>query len=632
MNAGAIETRPVLPQRRAVFDHLLMGEGSCCRAALPRGVTTHETSHAYNAELVKQLTSEMQAVIANYGTPIDSAGEQCPVSRYADLVQSSSSGCEKATSWNGDQAKPIAFVISLTKRACPVAASEAGLYQLLNSARYINIGPLIRADGIDRRSVQARPPQSCQKWTNGTPNRGSPREKGEESMSTTCRCRLLLVLVSLSPISGCCGGGCDGNSTAVVFSDVHFNPFYDPALFPALNSADPGGWADIFSTSSITAPSSWGADTNFPLLALTMSSIRQQAGGGPWVVFTGDLLGHNFAETFFGLSVSQDLAAMQAFADKTVSFVMDQVRASVGDVPVLFAVGNADSYDGVAPEAGFLSNTAELYYTKFLNGRADHSAFLETFTRGGYYSADLPGTDLTVIALNTLMLTGEDPGVTESDVTAQLDWFEAALVSVEIAGRKAWLLMHAPPGAVISQTAGLLDGQGYLAGAEMMWQAPYQVSFLEIVARHRGVLKMTFAGHTHMDEYRIMSDSICHVSPGISPCFGDNPAYKVFAYSNFSLEAVDYISLNYDLAAMPGQFNCFYAFSSAYSKQGLLDASMTQLYPELAAGGAKQSLYREYYYSGLTPANPITDANWRVYWCGIGNMGQQELIDCVNSD
>ena len=32
------------------------------------------TSHAYNAELVKQLTPEMQAKIANYGSPIASSG------------------------------------------------------------------------------------------------------------------------------------------------------------------------------------------------------------------------------------------------------------------------------------------------------------------------------------------------------------------------------------------------------------------------------------------------------------------------------------------------------------------------------------------------------------------------------
>ena len=36
---------------------------------------TDTTSHAYNAELVKQLTLQMQTIIANYGTPLESTGE-----------------------------------------------------------------------------------------------------------------------------------------------------------------------------------------------------------------------------------------------------------------------------------------------------------------------------------------------------------------------------------------------------------------------------------------------------------------------------------------------------------------------------------------------------------------------------
>ena len=454
-------------------------------------------------------------------------------------------------------------------------------------------------------------------------------------MSAIRRCLLLVGLTSLGLICGCwCGGdggGGNGNSTAVVFSDIHFNPFYDPALFSSLNSSDPGAWEALFRSSRITAPSDSGSDTNFPLLALALSSIRQQAGGGPLVVFTGDLLGHNFATTFYGLNGSHDTAAMQAFADKTVAFVMDQVRASVGDVPVVFAIGNADSYDGIAPEASFLSNTAELFYWKFLKGTTDHQAFLQTFTSGGYYAADLPGTTLTVIALNTLPLTRQDPSVAESAVIAQLAWLDATLASAETAGRKVWLLMHVPPGAVIPSTAQQLDNQGHLTNAVMMWQGGYQASFQRVLSKHPGTIAMMFAGHTHMDEYRIVFGSVCHVSPGITPYFGNNPAYKVLEYSNATFEAADYVSLNYDLAATPAQFDRYYSFSSAYSMQGDLDASMVQLFPELGLDGEKQSLYREYYYSGPTPANPITDANWPVYWCGIGNMGQQDMIECVNA-
>ena len=96
--------------------------------------------------------------------------------------------------------------------------------------------------------------------------------------------------------------------------------------------------------------------------------------------------------------------------------------------------------------------------------------------------------------------------------------------------------------------------------------------------------------------------------------------------------------MNYDLATSPAQFNAYYTFSVAYSLQGLLDASLTQLTPALVSNASKQALYREYFYSGHnspvsitdTQINPITNANWPFYWCGLGNMEQQQFIDCVN--
>jgi len=47
-----------------------------------------------------------------------------------------------------------------------------------------------------------------------------------------------------------CGGGSGSNNTSknfpvVVFSDVHFSPFYDPSLFPELLAKDAGEWESI---------------------------------------------------------------------------------------------------------------------------------------------------------------------------------------------------------------------------------------------------------------------------------------------------------------------------------------------------------------------------------------------------
>ena len=447
------------------------------------------------------------------------------------------------------------------------------------------------------------------------------------------RLPVIMALLSVCVLTSC-GGGSDERaveSTAVVFSDIHFNPFYDPSLFPALEAADVNEWEAIFQTSSSTTPAGWGSDTNYPLLARSLTSIRQNVQDSPIAIFTGDLLGHYFPQTFFKLYGSEDVAAMQAFADKTLAFVMAQVRSSVGEIPVLFAVGNGDSYTGYGPDPTFLSNTAELYYANFLNGAADHAAFLESFTRGGYYAAEPLGMPLMVIALNTVWLSPLFPGDNQSAVDAQRAWLEAKLAEAKAGGKKVWLVMHVPPGADLGSTANLIDGSGGLESAVMMWDPQYQDALLRTLARYQDMVTLTFAGHTHMDEYRLVSGSVCHISPGLSPVFGTNPAYKIFSFSPETTAALDYTAFRYDLAAMPEQFEAEYDFAAAYAMPTPLDAASQQLFPELAADSTKQASYRAYYYSWVTPANPITAANWPVYWCGIGHMEPQALIECVNA-
>jgi len=469
---------------------------------------------------------------------------------------------------------------------------------------------------------------------------------------------LFLVLALQLSLAAC--GGSSTNSTnnnfpVVVFSDVHFNPFYDPKLFPALVAADPGQWASVFQTSTITAPSVWGADTNYPLLVIALSSIKQNLGTSPLIIFTGDIIGHNFPKTFFelyygnlGVPVPDDaailaddaaIAAMEAFADNTVAFFMKQVRSTVGDIPVMFAIGNSDSYIGALPEPSFLSNTAELYYTNFLNGIVDHQTFLNTFTTGGYYSANLPGTNLMVIGLNTVMFNYDFGDTLKSAVDAELAWFDSQLAQAKAAGKKVWLLTHIPPGADKYETAQSADANGHITAATMMWNQDYQTSFLQILSKYPGLITQMLTAHTHMDEYRIVSpDILADTTPSIAPYFGNNPSFKVFTFSGDTFKATDYTSLNYDLATMPGQFNSYYTFSTAYLMQGFMNDSLWQLYPELATNSAKQALYRGHYFSGHNYSipvtgtfNPITDKTWPVYWCGIGHMDEQEFIDCVNS-
>ncbi|MGB2635875.1 MAG: hypothetical protein WAM58_18240 [Candidatus Acidiferrum sp.] len=460
----------------------------------------------------------------------------------------------------------------------------------------------------------------------------------------------LLVLVSISPFFGC-GSGPGPSPTpttsfqVVVFSDLHFNPFYDTSLFPALQSADPSQWAAIFQGSAITTPSAWDNDTNYPLLVLALSGIKQNLGSSPLILYTGDLIGHNFSQTFYqlnGNALPPDptaVAAMQAFTDKTVAFVAAQIRANIGNIPALFAVGNIDSYTGEGPDSVFLSNNAETFYTQFLGGTADQTTFLSTFKAGGYYSAAPLGTKLLVIGLNTnpfspLVQGNIPPNNNDAPVDAELTWLDSTLASAKASGQHVWLLMHVPPGAVTVTTASNADSNGHItvATASMMWEQNYQESFLTILSKYPGLITLTLAAHTHMDEFRILSqDIVLEEAPAISPVFGNDPAFKIFTITNDTLSPIDYRSLNYDLATLPPQFSSFYTFSSAYAMQGPLNAALQRLYPFILTSYPRQALFTGLYLSGHNYANPITSTTWPIFACGIGQMDQTDFVKCVNS-
>ena len=94
---------------------------------------------------------------------------------------------------------------------------------------------------------------------------------------------LLFALMLLLQLAACSSDANNSNPNfpVVVFSDVHFNPYYDAKLFPQLVAADAGRWAAIFKSSTLPEPSTFGSDANYPLFALALSSIKQNLGGKP---------------------------------------------------------------------------------------------------------------------------------------------------------------------------------------------------------------------------------------------------------------------------------------------------------------------------------------------------------------
>ena len=457
----------------------------------------------------------------------------------------------------------------------------------------------------------------------------------------------LFIILSAFLFAGCVGNSSDtsvGATTQFIFiSDIHFSPFYDETIFNDLVQADVSRWAAIFESSTITEPRPWGNETNYPLLTKALDAARRQVRSAPFLLFGGDILAHKFRETFFGLYGKEDEEALRAFSYKTVAFFVSQVRQHFGETPVLFILGNVDAYAGdylIVPGGAFLADTAELFYSQFLLQGADREQYLKTYSAGGYYVADPPGSKVLFVCLNSVLFSIRRTDTTAEEEDAawkQLDWLEETLASAEKEGRKVWLFLHIPPGADIFGTVNtFMDDTGHISDVATLWKEEYLDRFLELTGRFSATIQAGFAGHTHMDEYRLTaSDQVektgtILISPSISPVFGNDPAFKVLTMGTEGWTLRGYRSVAYHFEDPAPEFDFFYDFSDAYESDLLLKEALIGLYPALSTDSSKRQAYSRYYYSGHEGGNPINDTNWPAYWCGIGRLPKSDYRDCVN--
>ena len=465
-----------------------------------------------------------------------------------------------------------------------------------------------------------------------------------------CRGRVISMAIALFVIQAAgCSNDFSGPSTLsklplVVISDVHFTPFYDTTIFHDLVNSPTEEWAGIFQGSSVSDISSWGQETNFPLLKLVLEAASRAAEGGRAVIFPGDILAHHFPETFFELYGEEDPEALRSFVYKTVVFFATQVRQRFGDIPVMFTLGNNDSYAGdyqLIPGGAFLADTAHVFYDTLLLGRADRENYFSSYPAGGYFVAEPPGAKVRFVCLNSVLFSQHrDHDCTDSVdniATTQLVWLEKVLEKAHADNKKVFILTHIPPGiSIYSTVKNHMDASGKISDADVFWKDSCQSRFLEICDRYAHVIDAVFSGHTHMDEYRLILDrdgevyKAAMVTPAVSPQYGNNPAFKVFTLRGEDWKPLDYRSVNCDLDLSAPDFSTYYVFSEAYATQKPLEASLVALFPKMTMDSSDRRDYARFYYSGHDASDIINDVNWSAYWCGIGEMNKQEYIECVN--
>ena len=324
----------------------------------------------------------------------------------------------------------------------------------------------------------------------------------------------------------------------LALTDIHFDPTAS-GITPALAAAPVEEWAALLQSAKPGASGypRYGRDTPWSLLHSALDAVQTAAPSPAFVIVTGDLLAHGFRWHFQRATGDADHAHYTAFVLKTTTFVLQRISAGFPGRPLFLALGNDDSDCGdyrLAPSGVFLHGTLPLVQS--LAGAAGDPAFAPAWLSGEGYDLPLPGiAGHRVIFLNSVYFSRnyEDvcgTGAVRDPGAAALDWLEARLAAADAAGEHAWLLMHVPPGGDVyeDRMAGHCPNQ-----LPPMWKPAFTRQFLDIMARHPGTIRAIFAGHTHMDEFRLVGRGGRNLGfvvtvPAISPIYGQNPGFGLY--------------------------------------------------------------------------------------------------------
>jgi len=410
----------------------------------------------------------------------------------------------------------------------------------------------------------------------------------------------------------------------LLVSDVHFDPFAgaDAARVARLQAAPVRRWGSLLAGG---APSPWGQDTNATLLASSLRAMRRAAPDPPVVLIAGDLLAHDFQQTYEKLAPDASPADYRAFVDKTIAYLAVAFGAAYPRAQFVVTLGNEDAYCGdyeVAPDSPFLLRAARAW-RPLVNRRGRAPGFVRSFRHLGAYTARLPIPGLRAVAFDDVFWSTEYDdacGTPGTDPAAgQAGWLRDAVAGLR-PGERAWLVTHIPPGIDVYAT---LQG----SGAPVPLLTPVGESAIEHAVGGGRVPAVVF-GHLHMSTYRVHGTTPMLGLPSISPVFDNNPAFTTARVRRDGTIA-DFTVHALNLGEAAPAWRREYRFRDAYDLPAFDAASLRTLTQRLATDAGMRHAYERRYVSGGKDA--ITDAQYPAYACGAIALDPAAFTACLSA-
>jgi sphingomyelin phosphodiesterase acid-like 3 len=443
---------------------------------------------------------------------------------------------------------------------------------------------------------------------------------------------------------------------ALLVSDIHFDPFWDPAKAVKLAAAPIGEWSAILAEPASAdrearfeqlqqACGTHGVDTPYALLESSLRAMRANARDAKFVLVSGDLIAHGFSCKFTALFPKAGQGEHRAFTEKTIGFVMRKLSGTLPGVPVYSSLGNNDSDCGdyrFDANSEFLASAGDEFTRGF--PAADREKAIRTFATGGYYSVDLPAPFKTVrlLVLNDLFMSRRyetcsgkaDP----APAAAEIVWLEERLGEARRNQEKVWVMAHIPPGVDPYSTA--IKGDDICSGsAPKMFLLSEALP--EVLAAYGDVIQLVLFGHTHMDELRLLKPAAANptekgvavkLTPSISPINGNDPSFIVATIGAPSAVLEDYrVIVASNQTGVDAKWTEEYDFKQTYKEPAFTASAVADLIARFKAdsqaeGSASQSYIRNF--SAGTGAHVLA-LFWHPYVCGLENDEADAFRACV---
>lgn len=445
---------------------------------------------------------------------------------------------------------------------------------------------------------------------------------------------------------------------ALLVSDIHFEPFWDPAKVERLAAAPVAEWKTILAEPDAADRRvrfaqleqlchARGDDTSYALYRSSLTAMQAHAADAKFVMVSGDLMAHAFSCKYTAILPKAGPGAYRSFAEKTVEYVIESLRGALPGVPVFAALGNNDSDCGdyrLDARGEFLATEGSVFARGFARG--DREEAVRTFALGGYYGVSLPAPmrKTRLLVLDDLFMSrryetcgGKQDGAPAGE---QIAWLEQQLESARKRGEKVWMMAHIPPGVDPYSTA--IQGKDVCAGGKPAMFLSSE-ALPETLGRFGDVIRLAIFAHTHMDEVRLMEPAqddtklagvAVKMVPSISPINGNNPSFTVATIDAETATMNDYrVIAASSKAGADATWAEEYDFATTYKEQAFSAATVRDLIGQFsvdrgAQNGASQSYIRNY-----DVGQPIRELGliWPMYACALENDEASAFQSCVCS-